>query len=131
LTDRADRLALDLRSAYPVPGLEKLERTFVFSRQGRGSLAVTDEVQLAEPAAFETALITLSKWRADGAGLRIGQGDAALRVAIDTGGAAFTIVDEQIHENLSRGRVPIRLAIRLNEPVRSAKVTVTITAESE
>ncbi len=44
LTDRADRLALDLRSAYPVPGLEKMERTFVFSRQGRGSLAVTDEV---------------------------------------------------------------------------------------
>ena len=100
-----------------MPGLEKLERTFVFSRQGRGSLAVTDEIRLAEPAAFETALITLSKWRADGAGLRIGQGDAALRVAIDTGGAAFTIVDEQIHENLSRGRVPIRLAIQLNEPV--------------
>ncbi len=131
LTDRADRLTLDLRSAYPAPGLEKLERTFVFSRQGRGSLAVTDEVQLAEPAAFETALITLSKWRADGAGLRIGEGDAALRVAIDAGGAAFTIADEEIHENLSRGRVPVRLAVRLNEPVRSAKVTVTITPESE
>ena len=126
-TDQADTIVLDLRAAYSVKGLTKLQRTFVFSRRERGSLTVTDEVKFDQPTAFETALITLSKWQAGSSGLRIGSGDSAVDVAIDTHGAAFTIDDTEIHEDLSRGRVPIRLAVRLNQPVTIAKVTLTIT----
>jgi hypothetical protein len=36
-TDAQDTLAFDIRSAYAVPSLQKLTRTYVFSRQGAGS----------------------------------------------------------------------------------------------
>ena len=130
-TDRTDTLVLDLRAAYPVKTLTKLERTFVFSRTGRGSLTVTDQVELAEPTVFETALITFSKWQQDGKRIRVGSGESAVDVEIDTHGTDFTLEDTEIHENLSRGRIPIRLAIKLDRPVTSAQVTLTITPASK
>ena len=60
-TDAADTLVMDISSAYPVESLEKLERTFVFSREGAGKLTVTDEVEFSRPENFGTALITLRK----------------------------------------------------------------------
>ncbi len=126
-TDQADTLVLDLRAVYPVKGLTKLQRTFVFSRAGQGTLTVTDEVELAEPTPFETALITFSKWQLDGSRLRVGSGDSAVNVAIDAHGADFTVEETEIHEDLSRGRVPVRLAIKIARPVTSAQVTLTMT----
>ena len=125
--DQTDTVVLDLRAAYPVTGLTKLERTFVFSRVGRGSLTVTDKVELDEATAFETALITFSEWERNGNCLRIGSNDSAVNVEIDSHGADFTLEDTEIHENLSRGRVPIRLAVKIDQPVTSAQVTLTIT----
>lgn len=57
LGDETETLRLDLKSAYPVPDLRLLERTFVYSRAGEGSLTVTDRVEFANPQAFESALI--------------------------------------------------------------------------
>lgn len=126
-TDQADTLVLDLQAAYPVKGLKKLERTFIFSRAGRGSLAVTDKVELEQATAFEAALITFSKWRKEGNRLRVDSGDSTVDVEIDTHGTEYTLDDTEIHENLSGGRVPIRLAVKLDRPVTSAQVTLTIT----
>ncbi len=126
-TDQADTLVLDIRAAYPVKGLKKLERTFVFSRAGQGSLTVTDDVELEEPTTFETALITFSKWQFNDNRLQVGSGDGAVDVAIDAHGADFSVEDTEIHEDLSRSRVPIRLAVKLKAPVTSAQVTLSIT----
>jgi len=41
-TDEADTYAMDLRSAYEVPELQVLQRSFVYDRTGTGSLTVTD-----------------------------------------------------------------------------------------
>ena len=118
---------MDIRSAYAVPELTKLVRSFVFSRQGEGSLQVTDEVRFAAPQSFGTALITFSPWKELSAGkLRIGQPPDAVEVTIATDGPSFRLVPEEIHENLHGNRVPIRLGIELVEPVSTAKVTVTI-----
>lgn len=126
-TDQTDTLVLDLCAAYPVKGLTRLERTFVFSRTGRGSLTVTDDVELAEPTPFETALITFSKWKSEGNRLHVGDDDSAVNVTIDTHGADFALEDTEIHEDLSRGRVPVRLAVKLARPITAAQVTLTIT----
>ena len=126
-TDRADTLVLDLKAAYPVEGLKKLQRTFVFSRADRGSLTVTDEVELDRATPFETALITFSKWEQMDNRLRVGTGESAVDVQIDTHGTDYSIDHTEIHENLSRGRVPIRLAVKLDTPVTSARVILTIT----
>jgi hypothetical protein len=125
-TDAADTLVLDIRSAYAVKGLEKLQRTFRFSRQGRGTLEVVDEVQLAQPEEFETALITFGKWtQATANQLTIGDREGRVQVDIDTGGAAFTIRAEEIQEDRS-GPPPMRLGIVLDQPVRTATVRLTI-----
>ena len=128
-TDATDTLVLDIRSAYAVKGLEKLQRTFRFSRAGKGTLEVVDEVQLAQPEEFETALITFGKWtQATANQLTIGdRGDRerCVQVDIDTGGAAFTIRAEEIQEDRN-GPPPTRLGIVLDQPVRTATVRLTI-----
>ncbi len=63
-TDTTDTLVLDLTSCYAVPDLLKLERTFIYSRQGAGSLTVTDHATFKTPQKFSTAFITLGKYAA-------------------------------------------------------------------
>ncbi len=125
-TDEADTLQLDIKSAYDVPELKTLERTFVYSRQGAGSLTVTDRVEFDSPQSFETALITDGAWRQmeDGS-LTVYDFDEALRVDIETEGSEFTIEADEIHEEAHAQ--PTRLAIKLVAPVTSASITVSIT----
>jgi hypothetical protein len=126
-SDACDRLALDLRSAYTVPSLKKLERTFVFSRSGRGSLSVSDEVVFSRPETFGTALVTFAQWRQVVPGrLRVGEGAEAVDVQIDAGGLEFKLQAEEIREDMHGHKTPTRLGIELAKPVAQARVTVTI-----
>jgi hypothetical protein len=126
-TDTADTLALDIRSAYPVKSLQKLQRTFVFSRQGNGSLTVTDEVQFTEPQAFGTALITFSpEVQAHDKTIVIGTGAGAVRVEIDSRGAAFKVRTEELHEDIHGSHLPVRIGVDLTEPATTATFTLTI-----
>ena len=120
---------LDIRSAYDVKALKRLERTFVFSREGSGSLTVTDEVELASPQSFETALVTFEQSKPGPEGvLLVGQGAEAVKVAIAvTGTRLFRLASESIREDLPGGRIPTRWAVELAEPVTSATIRMTIT----
>ena len=125
--DEADRLVLDLRPAYQVPGLKELKRTFVYSRGGRGSLTVTDEVELNSPQAFGTALITFDSWkRVSDSRLVVGQGRTAVQVDVATGGLPFQLQAEQIKEELPDNALPTRIGIDLAEPAAKATITVVI-----
>ncbi len=125
-TDSADTLALDIGSAYDVKELEKLHRTFTFSREGEGRLTVTDEVEFTEPKEFETALITVLPWRKSGNHkLIIGKGPEAVEISIDTGGLEFSLDSEVIKEDV-RGRAPTRLGIRFSQPAAAGTVRLTI-----
>lgn len=115
------------KSAYDVPQLSKLERTFVYCRSGAGSLTVTDEVVFSQACAFGTALVTFDKWRKlSDSSLMIYDQQEALHVDIAVSGAAFEIKSETIEEDLSGGRLPTRLGINLSGPVTRAVVSVTI-----
>jgi hypothetical protein len=127
-TDDADILVLDIASAYDVTELKKLERTFVYTRTGAGSLTVTDEVTFSKPCHFDTALITFDTWKklADSS-LTVHDEKQSLRVDIKVDGADFEIQPETIKEDLSVRKDPIRLGISLTSPVRHAIVTLTMT----
>ncbi|NUQ62747.1 MAG: heparinase II/III family protein [Pirellulales bacterium] len=126
-TDATDTIVLDLRQAYTVKELETLERTFVFSREGAGSLAVTDNVRFSSPQSFGTALIMFSEWKqARETRLLVGEGKDKVGVEITASGAKFKLTAEKIQEDLPGGRIPTRLGIDLSEPVREAAVTLTI-----
>ena len=126
-TRAADTLTLDLRPAYAVADLQKLERTFVFRRDKPPSLEVRDEIKLAAPEQFETALVTWGEIHQVSANeLEITDGKDALRVIIDTEGRAFHLQQETIDENVSSKRQPVRLGIALAMKVPAATVTLRI-----
>lgn len=122
-TDEKDTLSFDLTSAYPVPELVKLQRTFVYSRQGAGSLTVTDQVSFKSPQSFESALITLGTMKREGEKIVLEDG-SAVEITIDSGGAKYTLSSEEIIENAVNK--PLRIAIKLDEKVTEATVRMTI-----
>jgi len=126
-TDAADTLQLDIRSAYPVPDLQKLQRTFVFQRGATPSLEVRDEVKFSAPEQFETALVTWGKAKSTGANtLEIADGDSTLRVTIDAQGRAFRWRQEIIDEDVDTRRKPVRIGIALDGRISAGTVTLRI-----
>ena len=113
-----DRMVLDLRTAYDVPALNKLEREFLFDRRGAGSLTITDRVEFSESAAFESALTTTGKVAIDGARIRLTDGPAALEAEVTVEGAALEIGTDTINQPPH----PTRIALRCRGNVRSATV---------
>src|SRR5690606_34897166 len=79
-TDARDRMILNLRGAYDVPTLRKLEREFIFDRSGKGSLTITDTVEFSEPTTFESALITPAQISEEKHLLRLSDGDSAILI---------------------------------------------------
>jgi hypothetical protein len=127
-TDDADTLALDIRSAYAVPELRKLDRTFIYRRGANASLTVTDEVGFDQPADFESALITWGKWKKISADeIEIADDTCVVLVKIDTGGVPFEIRSEEINEDVHTPKKPWHLGIGLKSPVTSARIVLIIT----
>jgi Heparinase II/III-like protein len=126
-TASADGIVFDLRSAYSVPDMQKLERAFVYQRGQTPCLEVRDEAKFSGPENFESALITWGKIRQTTANeLIISDGPGAVRVNIDTGSLPFHLRQETIDEDTENGRKPIHLGIVLDNKVSSAIVTLRI-----
>ena len=86
-----------------------------------------DEIKLASPETFESALITWGTIRQVGANeLEIADGGDAVRVTIDAQGRAFELKQETIDENVVSKRKPVRLGIALAAKVSTATVTLRI-----
>jgi hypothetical protein len=129
-TDSTDTLVLDISSAYNVPELRKLERKFVYSRIGKGSLSVTDEVTFSRPCSFGTALITFESWKQSSSrSLIVHDSEKSLNVDIKIIGSDFKIEPETINEDVSARKKPTRLGINLTEPVTHANICLTITPQ--
>lgn len=128
-TPESDTLRLDIRSAYDVPDLQRLEREFRFQRGAAPSLTVTDEIAFSKASTYETALITWGKWqRVSESELLISDGADAVRVRIDSGGLPFEIVSETINEDVHTPTKPVRLGLKLKAPVTKAQFKVTVTS---
>ncbi|NMC20763.1 MAG: heparinase, partial [Thermogutta sp.] len=112
-SDEADLIEIDMTSAYNVPELKTLRRTFVFRRGNGGSLTVTDRVEFSSPQEFEETLITFSPWKrlADNQ-LQVGEGKAAAVVTIAAGGRPYELKAEEIDEPIRYSKKPTRLGFR-------------------
>jgi hypothetical protein len=117
-----DRMVLDLRSAYDVPSLRKLEREFIFDRRGAGSVTIIDRVEFSSPAAFESALITTGKATVNGAKVSITDGLATLAVEVTLEGGTLEIGADTINQPPH----PTRLALRCAGDVKSATLRAVI-----
>lgn len=122
-SDDVDRVVLDLREAYRVDTLVRLERAFTHDRTGSGRISVVDEVAYSRPEAFETALITYGDWRqeADGS-VRLSQGGVALLVKVSSDAGRLVMSHVQIEESST----PTRLSWAFTDPVESARIIMEI-----
>lgn len=124
-TDAEDILAFDLRAAYPMPELKKLERTFTYRRGTDASLRVSDEVQFDKAERFESAIITWGEWKKISASeFEIDDNGVRLRVIVYTGGIPFTVRKTMIDEQVHTPRKPWHIGIILSKPVTEAKVSL-------
>ncbi len=125
ILEKSDSLIkINLKPAYRIKVLKELTRTFEFSRQGQGSLTITDRAILETPETFETALITFGKWEQTSANqLSITYRDKILDVTIDSHGAPFTLAAEEINEDSTWKEKPTRIAIKLNQPTATPEIT--------
>jgi len=129
-SDAQDVFELNIASCYEVPELQSLTRTFVYSREGAGSLTVTDRVAYTSPQTFETALVSPSEpVREQTYTLLIAGTEGMVRVAIDAGGEEFDLVTEMLQDDSTHADKGTRTGIRLEQPVQQASVTVTIAPE--
>ena len=127
-TDQTDSYVMDLRSAYEVPALQTLKRSFVYSRAGEGALTVTDDFAFNSAQTFGSALITYGQWkRLSPRELLVYHNQEAVKVAIDTGGVPFEITEEVIKEETHTKTQPTRLGINLTGLQLKGRVVLTIT----
>ena len=125
--DEQDVVTYDLRPAYDVKGLEKLERTFLFCRGGLGHLMVSDDVRFLQPQSFGTALITTAQWwQVDSDCLIISDGKEALQVKVQVEGSEFEIASERIEEEFRTEEHPIRIGINLVAPIECAIIEIIV-----
>ncbi|MDR1283163.1 MAG: heparinase II/III family protein [Opitutaceae bacterium] len=138
-TDTTDVWEIDLTSAYDVPGLERLTRTFVFSRtggrDGRGGLEITDRVRFrsgTEPQTFGTAIILRRGQKRSEIDERnrcfvVREGKAGVGVFYEAENGALTIGEEPVHGIVpDRPPVGTRVGIELAAPVHEAAIRVRI-----
>ncbi|WP_345949747.1 heparinase II/III family protein [Mucilaginibacter sp. PAMB04274] len=120
-TDQRDEFTMDISSAYKVPNLTQLKRTFLYDRQDLSSLTVKDDFQFKAKANFEFALITRAGWRQTGPDSIEFDGEKEKMIAIIKTPKGFHIISEKIEENSpSFTRIGIVL-----DPSESGSITVT------
>ena len=113
---------MDITSAYTLPSLKQLVRTFTYDRTPKGYITVKDAFAFDSEGKFETALITRNSWKKIGENtLMITGKKEKLKVTITASKGTFSISDEVIDE----GPKPYtRIAIKLNDAAVNGFVTL-------
>jgi hypothetical protein len=115
--DSVDMLAMDLASAYAVPELTELHRTFVYDRSGGGSLTIRDECRFDSPRSFGIQFITFGIWeQVSPTRIRVWQGSEAVTIDFDAGGQALNFSSQTIDEDLPGKEKPTHISVDLQKP---------------
>jgi hypothetical protein len=127
-TDERDKIVYDLRAAYDVNELLKLERSFVYSRGEKETLEIVDEVSFNNPRKFGTAIMTMGDCKVDTGMVIVTDGDYGTKVEIEVSGGEYEINAEKISVEAQNAKLglPTRIGINMKEPVKDAKIKMTI-----
>lgn len=124
-TDKQDVYVMDISSAYPVPALSKLLRTFTYDRDDMGSLTVKDDYEFKSGQSFELAFTTRAKWKQVAPNQIEFSGERQKMIATIQCKGGFTVSSETIEEN---SPAFTRIGIVL-KPSEAGSVTVTFKPE--
>lgn len=122
-TKEKDILTIDMKSAYPVPELTTLNRTFLYDRSGIGMFTVTDDWSAEKAISFGTALTTGGTWKMlNNKTLLITQNNKQMKVIIESSGSV-TFANESISVN---SPVYTRIGINLAKPAKKGYIKLTM-----
>ncbi len=127
-TDERDKIVYDLKAAYDVNELLKLQRSFVYSRGCGETLEVIDEVSFNNPRKFGTAIMTMGSCEVNEGTVVVRDGDYGAKVEIEVSGGEYEINIEKISveaQNANLG-LPTRIGINMKKPVKETKIKMTI-----
>jgi len=120
-TGNVDEITMDIACAYKVPELQRLVRTMLYDRTGKGSVKVIDNVAFSKPSAFELGLPTNGKCKQTGPStLEFSIGGESVVAEIETPDG-FDVTTETINEQSKPAFE--RIGIKLKKPVKSARIT--------
>lgn len=124
-SDAQDEMRIDLKPAYQVPTLAKLERTMRFVRTGVGAVRIEDVVAFTQASAFEVCLTTRATHeQVDATTLVFTAGKERLQVVVTTPDG-FELTSEAIEEFDAPPFT--RLGLKLTKPVTATTVTMVFT----
>jgi hypothetical protein len=122
-SNQQDIVSMDIKSAYAVPSLTGLLRTFNYDRTGKGSFKVQDDFEFTASEVFETAIITRAKWKiVNRQQIEFSTSTAKVLATIQSDAGDFTLSNDTDREEKPAYD---RIAIRLNKPARKGNVTIT------
>ncbi len=123
LTPEADSISIDMTPAYDAPELAKLTRTLTHSREGKGSVVITDDFDLKKPTEIIESLPTHGTWKkVDANTVLFAFKERQVCVVVD-GPVPVTFTETKVDEY---GNSFTRVEAHLSLP-GSGKVTVTLT----
>lgn len=128
-TDAADRVVMDIKAAYEVPGLQTLVRTMENDRSGSGTITIVDEFTAGESVSFGTAIMTLETYEVVDDNTVILKGENhRLKAEISSTGGSVKIIDELVPvEHLREGAPAYRIGVDFTEPIAEGSITVRFT----
>jgi hypothetical protein len=126
-SDDVDTITMDLTSAYVVPGLRWLQRTFVYDRRQGGFLTIEDECHFNTPQAFGIQYITFGGFEFPSANeLVVQENSAMVRIGLDAGAAVLKIGAVSIHEDLPDKGTPVHISVDFAQPATDFRLKSTI-----
>ncbi len=122
-SDAADSITIDMTNAYSIPELKQVKRTLVHSRVGQGSIAITDEFDIAHADEIIESIPTHGTWEKVDANTVLIKFSGEQVRAVVTAPVPVTFTETKVDEYknpFTRIEVHVPLAA-------SGKVTVTYT----
>ena len=119
-----DSILIDMKKAYTVHSLVKLDRDFVYDRKA-DTVRVTDTVEFSRPEKFGTAIVTYGKVKiiSDNE-LLISDRNISVKVKITADGGKLKITTAKINEDNGRKDKPTRIGLDFTTPVTKALISV-------
>lgn len=118
----------NIRPAYKeTVDIKRLERTFIYCREGKGTFTIIDEGEFGHPVNYESTLITFGDCKHTPNGkLVISEYGQKLEVSVDTGKIPWRLKSEMMPENIHWKKQPRRLSIILDGRQSRVKIKFTV-----
>ncbi|WP_372755083.1 hypothetical protein [Labilibaculum sp.] len=125
-SNNVDSLVMDIKPAYEIPALEKLERSMVNSKTGKGCITVIDQFEASEPVSFGTAIMVNVNYEiVDNSTVILSSENQKVKVDISSVGGKLVVKDELVPvKHLRSGKTSYRIGIDFEKPLKEGVISI-------